>query len=58
MFRILQNCRESIITIENDTFAICRAVLRQRQKRRIEFLELLQSMLRVILLIKSLKLTK
>lgn len=58
MFKILRNMRQMRISEENDSFAICRAVLRQRQKRRIEFVELVQSILRGILLIKSLKLFK
>ena len=58
MEKILQQCPKETISYENKTYDICRAVLRQRQKRRAEALELFLSMLRATLLIKSLKLTR
>ena len=58
MVKILSNCNKEIITEDTHTFHICHAVLRQREKHRKETLQLFLSFLRVVLLIKSLKLTK
>lgn len=58
MVKILSKCNKEIITEDNHTFHICSAVLRQREKHRREALQLFLSVLRVVLLIKSLKLTK
>jgi len=58
MDKILEQCPEEIIFAENKTYDICRAVLRQRQKKRVESLDLFLSLLRGIILIKSLKLTR
>lgn len=58
MDQILYQCPKKTISIENKTYDICLAVLRQRQKRRAEALELFVSILRGIILVKSLKLTR
>lgn len=57
MDRILYQCPKETISCENKTYDICRAVLRQRQKRRMEALDLFLSILRGIILVKRLKLT-
>lgn len=48
--------QDKTINIDDDTYDICRAILRQRQKKKWEGLDLFLSTLRVVMLLKSLKL--
>lgn len=58
MIEILKNCPEKFVSQEDETYDVCRAVLRQRKKRRVANLELFLAFLRCLQLVKSLRLTR
>jgi hypothetical protein len=58
MIEILKNCPQRLVSQEDETYDVCRAVLRQRKKRRIANLELFLAFLRCLQLVKSLRLTR
>lgn len=55
---LLKNSSEKKIEIKDDTYDICHAILRQRQKKRWEILDLVLSFIRIIMLMKSLKIKR
>ena len=46
------------ISLENETYDVCRAIIRQRKKKRLEGIDVFLSMLRILMLTKSLKLAR
>jgi len=46
---------QQIITIDSEAYDICRALIRQRKKKRLEGIDVFLSLLRIMMLAKSLK---
>lgn len=54
--RELEYCEDKIVKINDDSYDICRVLLKERRKKRFEILEIIISSSRIIMLMKSLKL--
>ena len=46
---------QQIITIDSEAYDICRALIRQRKKKRLEGIDVFLSLLRIMMLANSLK---
>lgn len=55
---LVKNSSTKKIEIKEETYDICHAILRQRQKKRWEILDLVLSFIRMVMLIKSLKIKR
>ena len=55
---LVKNSSTKKIEINDETYDICHAILRQRQKKRWEILDLVLSFIRMIMLFKSLKIKR
>ncbi len=56
LLKLLNN--DQNITIDSEAYDVCRAILRQRQKKRFEKVDVFLSFMRIIMLAKSLKFAK
>lgn len=55
ILNILEHQKNKTIAVHSEIYDICRAILRQRQKKRSEGLDVFLSFVRVLMLAKSLK---
>lgn len=53
----LSLCEEKIITVYDESYDVCRVLLKERRKKRFELLEMTISSMRILMLSKSLKLS-
>ena len=47
--------QNQIITVDSEAYDVCRAIVRQRKKKRLEGIDVFLSLLRILMLAKSLK---
>jgi len=52
----LQSMRNKIIQLDDESYDVVRLLIRRRRKRRYQMLEVIHSVLRLVMLTKSLKL--
>lgn len=52
----LQSMKNKIIQVDDESYDVVRLLIRRRRKRRYQMLEVIHSVLRLIMLSKSLKL--
>lgn len=53
----LELCEDKVITVYDESYDICRVLLKERRKKRFEMLEMTITLLRIIMLMKSLKIS-